>query len=265
MCYKYHTLTRGVAAALLAATISTAAAAAPAPGGESAQAFVARLLGAISSGNRRAVGGMFRYPLRVNAEGLPPIPLDNAASTLQLYDLLFTPEMRCALEQAQPPQAGQPLPKYPLLTAGDALTLAGGVLVAERTAGTFRITRLTVIGTPAPRSSRRGEPQRTEQIDLKFKGTVRQAAGNLAGDAVDRYTVSMTQGSLLQAKLERFRGLGAVLRVTDVKAQAVDAKADGRRTWAGVMPASGDYRVDVVRKAPFCDPPLTYLLTLTTR
>ena len=39
----------------------------------------------------------------------------------------------------------------------------------------------------------------------------------------------------------------------------------GKRTWAAPIPASGTYRVDVVRKAPFCDPPLTYLLTITAR
>jgi hypothetical protein len=89
--------------------------------------------------------------------------------------------------------------------------------------------------------------------------------GNLAGDGFDRYTVSLTKGAVLQARLERFKGLDAVLRVTDVKGQPVDARADGRRTWASPVPASGAYRVDVVRKAPFCDPPLTYLLTLSAR
>jgi hypothetical protein len=40
-----------------------------------------------------------------------------------MYDLIFTPEMRCAIDLAQPPQDGKPLPKYPLSLNGDALTL----------------------------------------------------------------------------------------------------------------------------------------------
>jgi hypothetical protein len=56
-----------------------------------------------------------------------------------------------------------------------------------------------------------------------------------------------------------------VLRVTDRIGRPVDARADGKRSWASVVPASADYHVNIVRKAPFCDPPLTYLLTLTAR
>ena len=226
--------------------------------------FVSRLRSALAAGNRRAAAGMFRYPLRVNAPGLPlPIPLDNTASTLQMYDLLFTPEMRCAIDLAQPAENGRPLPKYPLVANGAALTIGQGLIVAERSSGLFKITRMTIIGVPDGHKA--GTPVVNTTIDLRFQGMVRQVAGNLAGDAFDRYVVSLTKGGLLQAKLERFKGLDAVLRVTDLKGQPVDAKADGKRTWAAVAPASGDYRVEVVRKLPYCDPPITYLLTLTIK
>jgi hypothetical protein len=231
---------------------------------ESPQAFIARLRAAVASGNRRAAAAMFRYPLRANSPMLPlPIPLDNAASTLQVYRLLFTPEMRCAIELAQVPQAGKPRPKYPVLVNGDALTLGQQLMVAERASGVFKITRITIIG--APDGGTPNLPVVSTEIDLRFKGMVRQVAGNLAGDAFDRYTISATRGAVLQAKLERFKGLDAVLRVTDSKGQPVDAKADGKRTWAAVIPASAAYRIDVVRKLPFCDPPITYLLTVTAR
>lgn len=207
---------------------------------------------------------MFRYPLRVNSPMLPlPIPLDNVASTLGMYDLLFTPEMRCAIDLAQPPQEGKPLPKYPLIVNGSVLTVGQGLLVAERTSGVFKITRMSLIGVPDRHNP--NMPVVTSDIDLRFKGMVRQVAGNLAGDAFDRYTVSATKGALLQARLERFKGLDAVLRVTDAKGQPVDGTADGKRTWAAVLPASANYHVDVVRKLPFCDPPITYLLTLNAR
>jgi len=231
---------------------------------ESAASFVTRLRAALAAGDRRAAAGMFRYPLRAHSPMLPlPIPLDNVASTLGMYDLLFTPEMRCAIDLAQPPQPGRTPPKYPLMVNGGALTLGQGLIVAERASGVFRITRLTIIGVPDGRKP--NTPVVSTEIDLRFQGMVRQVAGNLAGDAFDRYTISATRGGLLQAKLERFKGLDAVLRVTDSKGQPADAKADGKRTWAGVIPASGAYRVEVVRKLPFCDPPITYLLTLTVK
>ena len=227
-------------------------------------AFVTRLRSALATGNRRGAAAMFRYPLRVNAPALPfPIPLDNSGSTLQMYDLLFTPEMRCAIDLAQPAQNGRPLPKYPLIANGGALTIGQGLIVAERSSGLFKITRMTIIGVPD--GHKPGRPVVSSPIDLRFAGMVRQVAGNLAGDAFDRYVVSLTKGGFLQAKLERFKGLDAVLRVTDAKGLPVDLKADGRRTWAGVAPASGEYRVEVVRKLPFCDPPITYLLTLAVK
>ena len=229
-----------------------------------ATGFIARLRAAVAAGNRRAVAAMFRYPLRVNSPMLPyPIPLDNSADTLELYELLFTPEMRCAIEMAQVPQPGQGRPKYPLITTETTLNLGQGLIVAERASGSFRITRMTLVGAPAGRKP--GTPVVSSQIDLKFMGMIRQVAGNLAGDGFDRYIVSMTRGSILQARLERFKGLDAVLRVTDSKGAPVDARADGKRTWAAPIPASGDYRVEVVRKAAFCDPSLTYLLTLTVK
>ncbi len=231
---------------------------------EQPASFVARLRAALAAGNRRAAAAMFRYPLRVNSPMLPlPIPLDNTASTLSMYDLLFTPEMRCAIDLAQVPQAGKPAPKYPLVANGGALTIGQGLIVAERASGLFKITRLTIIGVPD--GHKPNAPVVSSDIDLRFQGMVRQVAGNLAGDAFDRYTISATRGGLLQARLERFKGLDAVLRVTDLKGQPVDAKVDGRRTWASVIPTSGQYRVEVVRKLPFCDPPITYLLTLNVK
>ncbi len=229
---------------------------------ETGTAFVARLRSNLQAGNRRAVAQMFRYPLRVNAPLPYPIPLDNASWTLQMFDLLFTPDMRCAIESAQVPQAGRPAPKYPLLVNGGALTLGGGLIVAERTGGLFRITRFSVVGTPG--GEKPGVPAQQRSLNMKYSGTSRQA-GTLSGSSFDRYLVSLTAGTLLQGRLERFRGLDAVFRVTDLKGVPIDPKADGKRVWAAQVPATGQYRVDIVRQAAFCDPALTYLLTLTVK
>ena len=250
---RHHVLPAVVAIVMMAA-------AGPAAAGDTPQAFIARLRDGVRAGNRRAVASMFRYPLRVNA--VLPIPLDNAQTTLELYRLLFTPEMRCAIELAQVPQDGRPVPKYPLRTSGGALTLGSGLLVAELTGGQYKITRISAIGMPD--GHKPGVPSHAEAVDLRFSGS-RQFAGNLAGDEFDRYTVRVTAGTQLRGTLERFRGLDAAFHVTDLKGVAVDGRADGRRTWAGGFPSAGQYRIDIVRKAPFCDPPLTYLLTLTVK
>jgi hypothetical protein len=234
------------------------------PADETAQTFVGRLRAVVAGNNRRAAASMFRYPLRVHSPMIPfPMPLDNPPDTLRMYDLLFTPEMRCAIEIAQIPVNGRPQPTYPLVVNAGALNLGHGLIVAERSGGVFRITRMTLIGSPA--GHKVGTPVVESDIDLRFQGMVRQVAGNLAGDGFDRYTVALTRGSLLQARLERFKGLDAIVRVTDSRGQPVDPQADGKRVWAAPIPASGMYRVDIVRRAPFCDPPLTYLLTLTAR
>jgi hypothetical protein len=250
-----------VAIAALASSGALAARASAAD--EAGKAFVNRLRNAVAGRNTRVVAAMFRYPVRVNAPLPFPIPLNGPADTTQYYDLLFTPEMRCVLELAQVPVAGRAAPKYPLLVNGDALTLGDGYIVAERTAGQFKITRFSIFGAPAGRKA--GTPVAAADIDMRFRGNTRQVAGLLAGDAFDRYTISLTKGTMLIGRLERFRGLDAVFRVTDKKGKPVDAKADGRRTWAAAIPESGDYRIEIVRNALFCDPPLTYLLTLIVK
>jgi len=37
------------------------------------------------------------------------------------------------------------------------------------------------------------------------------------------------------------------------------------RSWSGSLPFSGDYRLEVVRLARYCDPPLIYFLSVTLR
>ena len=37
------------------------------------------------------------------------------------------------------------------------------------------------------------------------------------------------------------------------------------RTWTAALPAAGEYRIDVARMAPYCDPSFTYSLIVTLR
>ena len=214
---------------------------------DSAESFRAALLRALVARDVRTVQTFFVFPLRVTLPGGQTMSLRDAASLSGLaYKAILTPDTICAVERGQVTDDGQ------------TVTIGKGVAVAKRSDGALKITELKVIG-PAAEENR--EVRAT--LDLRFKGATRQVAGNLAHDAVDAYIVSLTKGVVLQGRLERFQGLGAIIRVTDAKGQPVDAKADGRRAWSGAIPASGNYRVEVARKAPFCGPPLTYLLTLT--
>ena len=94
-----------------------------------------------------------------------------------------------------------------------------------------------------------------------------QFAGRLSGSGVDAYTITVRKGDLLQARIERFPGRSLQLCVTEQKTGRVvpGAQVEFARTWAARVPEAGDYRVDVVRRAAYCDPSVTYLLTLGLR
>lgn len=230
--------------------------------GNPGEAFRDRFVAALDGGNRRQVAAMFTYPLRVNVPTLPfPIPVDNASALLQMYDLFFTPELRCAIEGSRAPRAGQPQPQYPLLTADGVVTLGDGLVVAQQTPAGWRITRLTVIGHGGPGEGRR------EEVLFRWGTGELQYGGRLAGNGTDTYTVTARQGDLLQARIERFPGRSLLLRVIELNTGNVvhGAPSEYARTWATRVGATGDYRVEVVRRGAFCDPSVTYLLTLALR
>jgi hypothetical protein len=230
--------------------------------GNPGEAFRDRLVEALDGGDRRQVAAMFSYPLRINVPTLPfPIPVDDATSMLQMYDMFFTPELRCAIEGSRVPQVGQPQPKYPLLTAEGVVTLGDGLVVAQQTPAGWRIARMTVIGHGGPVEGRR------EQVRLRGGAGQLQFGGRLSGNGTDTYTIAALQGDLLQARIERFPGRSLLMRVIELKTGNVVAGASTEyaRTWAGRVPNTGDYRLEIVRRGAFCDPSVTYLLTLALR
>ena len=77
------------------------------------RAFATELQRALRMGDRDAVAGLLRYPARVSVKLRPyPIFVKDRASLLEMYDLVFTPHLRCALVESREPAAGEARPKY---------------------------------------------------------------------------------------------------------------------------------------------------------
>jgi hypothetical protein len=225
---------------------------------QAAEAFRQRLVTAIASGNRSQVAALFAFPMRVTAVLPYPIPIDNRAEFLRMYTLLFTAEMRCALEHSRMPQPGRALPPWAMRVADGVVSLANGRVIANRTAAGLRITSLTILGAPGSSTGR------TTKVGFRWGSGQTQYTGRLALSERDRYTVSARKGALLQARIARFPGRTLQLVVTHraTEQQVRGGPSEFARTWAARLPEDGEYDVEVVRRAPYCDPPVEYLLTL---
>lgn len=208
-------------------------------------AFRARVVAALRAGDVPTVKGLFAFPLRLTQSGGEPASLSDPYM-LKGFGV-FEPDSVCGLERAA-------------ITDNGKTVRFGDTAVAARVDGTFRITDYKVAGG---HYTKRKQP--VASLDLKIRGAKRQAAGNLEFDEVDVYEVALIKNVVLQGTLERFPGNKAVLQVKDAKGKPVNAAASGRRSWTGTIPESGTYRIEVVRRAAYCDPLLTYLLTLTAR
>jgi len=225
--------------------------------------------------DRAAIARMIRYPATVLAGGLN-IPLSDRTTTLNLYDLIFTPELRCLLDQSA----------ASIRVDESGATLADGRVRAEDVGGALKISRITV--PPAGRESP-PPPSKPRPVAFRWGQGQAQFAGRLYGDGIDAYIVSGGRGSLLEARIERFPGRSAAIRVTHAASGRVLDRSQGSplrrsgepqgtplrrsgepgavapRAWAGRLDEAGDYRIEVVRLAPFCQPSFTYLLTVTLR
>ncbi len=219
-----------------------------------AEAFARDLQRALARRDRQAVAGMVRYPATVLAGGLN-IPLSDRATTLNLYNLVFTPELRCLVEQS-----GQGA-KYPIRLDPVGATLADGRIRVEESAGALKISRITV---PPASGEAPPPPSKPQRVAFPWGG---QYTGRLYGDGVDSYLLTAARGSLLEARIERFPGRRAAVRVTHLASGRVLERpgAPAPRAWTARIEETGEYRVDVVRHAPFCEPSFTYLLTISVR
>lgn len=205
------------------------------------RAFAARLQDAVRTQDRAAVAELLRYPARVSVHLRPQLVyVEDRAALLGMYDMVFTPQLRCAIVTSREPSAGEVAPKYGLLLARGVVSLASGRIIAERSGRGMLITRLTSFGDM---STRGGSPRQ-----VAFDGSRReiQLAGRVAESGTDAYVVAARPRDLVEAKIDRFPDGTLTLRTTRV--------------------GGGDYRVEVVRQAKYCEPPvIPYLLTLTLK
>jgi hypothetical protein len=216
---------------------------------QAARAFSRALVQAMASRDRAAVARMVKYPARADVGGFE-IPLVDRAGTLEVYSLVFTPELRCEIERTAP-----------TIDASGAM-LAGRRVRVVNDGGTLRIARIAV-----PPASGSAPPPPSKPQQAYFRRGKAQFAGRLYGDGVDSYLVFGRKGARLEARIERFPGRAAFVRVLEPRAgKALERPgAQAPRTWAGTLTEEGQYRVEIVRLAPYCEPPFTYLLTMTLR
>jgi hypothetical protein len=124
--------------------------------------------------------------------------------------------------------------------------------------GRWKIARLIVSGAPAPKNA----PPRPVTFG---GGRPLQFAGTLVGDAMDSYTIPPRRGIVLDVTIERFPRNDLELQVVDVKSGQPVEGFLGPRRWRGAISSTGGFRIDIIRRADYCSPPTSYLLTIATR
>jgi hypothetical protein len=224
--------------------------------------FRSRLLDAFARGDRRAVAGMVRYRLVVDAGGLI-VPVMSRTDLVRMWDIVFPPEVRCMIEQSATPRAGQPAPKYAIRVDAGGGSFGDGRVRIDRGSDGLKITRLIL-----PSGYGSGLAGKPRQVLFRWgKGTAAYR-GRLSADNVDVYLVQARAGDLLNAQLERVRPEHASIRLVQQPGKRVLAAAgptgsDARRLWAGRVPETGEYRVEVVRLGAYCDPAVNYQLKVS--
>jgi hypothetical protein len=212
-----------------------------------AETFRQRLLDALARNDRNAVARMVRYRLVVDAGGLM-VPVVDATTLVRMWDVVFPPEVRCMVEQSTI-----------AVDAGGA-SLGDGRMRIDRGADGLKITRLVL--PPGYGSGLAGKPR---QVLFRWGKGLATYRGRLSADNVDVYLVQARAGDVLNAQLERVSVEQASVRVVQqagnrALSAAGPAGGEARRLWAGRVPENGEYRVEVVRRGAYCDPPVTYQL-----
>jgi len=256
---------RAIAWTVATITIATIVLGAQSPGrpGQSSlrreRAAAGGIQRAFRTGDRQAVASLVRYPTRVSVRQRPyPIYIRDRDALERMYDLVFTPQLRCAIVDSREPVAGTSQPRHTLLLASGVVSLAGGRVIAERTQGTYQITRLTSFGDT---STHLGTPRAV--TFPSGKRTV-EFGGRVAEFGADDYVVVALAGDRLRAVISSFPAGSLWLRVSR---RGSNTSLDGGTkdaVWEGRLTEAGEYVVEVVRRAPYCEPPvISHVLSLS--
>ena len=134
---------------------------------------------------------------------------------------------------------------------------------ARRAGDSYKITRILVPSSSANRGLQhppirvvfyQGHPA------AQFSGVLMQR------DEVQPYVVRAAKGRVLEATIDKFRGRDVSVRVVDAMGKPVAARSrEGARTWSGVVPEDGEYRVEIIRDALSETPALSYTLAIKVR
>jgi hypothetical protein len=224
------------------------------------RAFASELQRALRTGDRDAVAGLLRYPSRVSVKQRPfPIYVKDRAALMEMYDMVFTPHLRCAIVESREPAEGEPRPKHSLLLARGVVSLADGRIIAEGSRGKYQITRMTSFGDT---STRLGRPR-----PVTFDAGRREVelAGRVAEAGTDAYVVVARAGVRFEAAIKGFPAGSLSLRVSRRGSDTfLDGAGQAGSTWAARLTEGGEYLVEVVRRAPYCEPPvISHLVTLS--
>ena len=222
--------------------------------------FATELQRALRTGDRQAVASLVRYPARVSVLQRPyPIYIKDRAALEQMYDMVFTPHLRCAVVDSREPVAGQPRPTHALLLASGVVSLASGRVIAERAQGKYHITRLTSFGDT---STRLGKPR---PVTFAAGQRTVELGGRVAELGADGYVVVASAGDRLRAAISGFPMGSLWLRVSRRGSDTfLDGGGKGDSVWEARLAEPGEYLVEVVRRAPYCEPPvISHLLSLS--
>ena len=247
------------AVALLLAIAATAPQASAVAG--RVDSFLIDFQDAVGRRDKKAVAAMVDYPAAVVVTGME-VPVQGAAAFIKLYDAVFTPELEEILALSAVPTRGKPRPKYPITVTPDGFSMGNGAIRARRSGSSYRITRILV-----PRSSSNRGLQHPPIRVVFYQGhPAAQFSGLLMQrDEVQPYVVRTAKGRVLEATIDRFRGHDVSVRVVDsLGAPLVARSREGARTWVGVVPEDGEYRVEVMRAAP-TGSTLSYTLAIKLR
>lgn len=212
-----------------------------------AERFHARLVAALAKDDRTTVATLFQYPLKVRVLGLDSrlVSVKDQTAMIEMHSLFFGPSFRCDIAA-----------RTPLGTT--ALSMADGRLIAQQVGAGFKITRMTVsLESLRP-------PKPSIEVRSLLNGR-RQYAGRLGHAETDAYLVSARAGARLSVRLERFPGKALSISVHNQRTKEAvrGAATEYARVWSARIPVDGQYRVEIRRRVDYCEPAVTYLVTLS--